>query len=344
MGLLENLYSISSIKEEIKTAIESKGVDMTGLSFADYPGAISSIQTGGNYSQLYVTENGTYYPDGSEEDAFDEVVVLVEPSLQSKTVSVNGTVTPDQGYYGLSAVVVDVPQSVTGYTEKQITEKTLNIVNLSNSASFVGGYAFYMNSSIVTVDLPNCLQLGNSWTTNYSVFASCSKLQTVNLPVCFYINDGAFEYCRNLSYISIPVCQYINAKAFKDCQSLSSLDLSVCVSIGNSAFQNCTSLSQISLPECVSVGSYAFQNCTSLSQIILPKCVNIGGSCFGNTILESLTLLSTSVCTLANTAAFTGTPIASGTGSIYVPANLVSDYQTATRWSNYASQIFSIPE
>ena len=50
-----------------------------------------------------VTANGTY-----DTTTNDEVVVSVAPNLQSKTVTENGTVTPDQGYDGLSSVVVNV--------------------------------------------------------------------------------------------------------------------------------------------------------------------------------------------------------------------------------------------
>lgn len=50
-----------------------------------------------------VTANGTY-----DTTTNDEVVVRVTSNLQSKTVTENGTVTPDQGYDGLSSVVVNV--------------------------------------------------------------------------------------------------------------------------------------------------------------------------------------------------------------------------------------------
>ena len=302
---------------------------------------------------LNVSVNNTYYP-GQGVDGFSQVVVDVQPELQNKTVvengeyiadqgyyglgtvtvsvpspqfvteslsvSVNGTYTPGQGVDGYSQVVVDVPQSVTGFTEKEITERSYRIGNLNNSALIVGGYAFFRNYSIVTVNLPNCLQVGPSWTTEQSAFALCPYLQTVNLPVCFYINDGTFCGCSALSYISIPSCQYINNKAFQSCTILSSLDL----------------------PECISIGNYAFQNCTSLSQISLPECKNIGSYCFTSTNLESITLLAISVCSLVNANAFTNTPISRGTGSIYVPASLVSDYKTANRWSQYSSRIFPI--
>ena len=45
--LIDNLNQIESIKTDIRSAIQDKGVDMTGVSFVDYPSKIGDIQTGG---------------------------------------------------------------------------------------------------------------------------------------------------------------------------------------------------------------------------------------------------------------------------------------------------------
>lgn len=61
---------------------------------------------GATVEPLSVAQNGTYTaPSGK---AYSPVSVSVTPNLQSKTVTQNGTVTPDQGYDGLSSVVVNV--------------------------------------------------------------------------------------------------------------------------------------------------------------------------------------------------------------------------------------------
>ena len=62
--------------------------------------------------ELTVSQNGTTTaPEGK---AYSPVVVNVQPPLQQKTVNANGDVTPDEGYYGLSKVVVEVPQGGGG--------------------------------------------------------------------------------------------------------------------------------------------------------------------------------------------------------------------------------------
>ena len=65
--------------------------------------------------ELTVNQNGTTTaPEGT---AYNPVVTNVQPPLQEKYVHVNGDVTPDTGYYGLSKVVVDVPPSGGGEGE-----------------------------------------------------------------------------------------------------------------------------------------------------------------------------------------------------------------------------------
>lgn len=55
---------------------------------------------------LNVTENGTY--EAQTGKAYSPISVNVQPTLQSKTVTENGTVTADAGYDGLSSVTVNV--------------------------------------------------------------------------------------------------------------------------------------------------------------------------------------------------------------------------------------------
>ena len=56
--------------------------------------------------ELNVSQNGTTTaPEGK---AYSPVNVNVQPPLQQKSVNANGDVTPDEGYYGLSKVLVDV--------------------------------------------------------------------------------------------------------------------------------------------------------------------------------------------------------------------------------------------
>ncbi|MDE6030658.1 MAG: leucine-rich repeat domain-containing protein, partial [Oscillospiraceae bacterium] len=88
--------------------------------------------------------------------------------------------------------------------------------------------------------------------------------------------------------------------------------------------------------------------CTALTAITIPKSVTtIKRGAFNNTALASITLESETPPTLEIDQYggdwFAGTPIASGTGKIYVPCGSANAYKTAANWSDYASRIEALP-
>ena len=287
--LISNLNTIESVKLDIKSAIKDKGVDMTGLSFQDYPTAIGSIQTGGTF----VTE--------------------------TLRVSVNNTYYPGYGVDGFSMVVVDVPQSVTGYTEKDVTEGRIDIVNLNNSASYVASNAFMGNNGLLTVNLPNCS------TVNDSAFNSCTHLSELNLPVCKVIKVSGFT-STNITSLYLPSCSVLGSYAFQFCKSLISVDIPEVETLSNQVFQNCSSLQTVTapklknialnvfnncsklqsvdFPECSYVGNQAFASCPFLSIVNLSNCLSIAGSVFAS--CTSLNTVNLNACSLIGNQCFTG--------------------------------------
>ena len=158
--------------------------------------------------------------------------------------------------------------------------------------------------------------------TDYA-FRGDTLLTTVSLPAATSIGTYAFYGCTSLTAADFPLVTSIGTYAFYGCTSLTAADFPLVTSIDTSALQNCTSLTTVSLPLVTSISSYALRNCTSLT---------------------SLTLSKNQVATLSSTSAFTGTPIASGTGYVYVPDNLVDQYKAATIWVTYANQILPISQ
>lgn len=104
-------------------------------------------------------------------------------------------------------------------------------------------------------------------------------------------------------------------------------------------FSRNENLSSVVLPETLTkVGYGAFSYCTSLSEITLPSSItSIGEGAFRNTNLSTLICLATTPPDLAS--GFSNSPIASGTGYIYVPDASVDAYKAATNWATYADQI-----
>lgn len=110
---------------------------------------------------------------------------------------------------------------------------------------------------------------------------------------------------------------------FRDCKQLKKVTYpSTLTTFKGGVFYQCTSLTKFTIEAQVigvnSEGSYGvFERCTSLSALIcLPENPPTAGINF-----------------IANT------PIASGTGFIYVPDDSVDAYKAATNWSTYTSQI-----
>jgi hypothetical protein len=142
--------------------------------------------------------------------------------------------------------------------------------------------------------------------------------------------------------------------SYKFCSNiiLEEISLPSCVSIGEHAFEWCEHLTSLYLPSCKRIEAHAFEYCTSLTSVSLPSCEFIGGGCFADcTSLKSLILPGETIVTLATEDALMGTIIHleqsdiwdDVEGKIYVPANLVEQYKTATNWSYYTRAITAIP-
>lgn len=138
---------------------------------------------------------------------------------------------------------------------------------------------------------------------------------------------------------------YLGMEVFRNYESLAVVDFPNVTSTGDNTFFSCHSLRTVNLPKlsavCINMFSYS-----SLNRLDFPSVESIDTRAFyGCSGLVTLVLgKADTVCTLKNVNALDKTPIAKGTGYIYVPDNLVEQYKAATNWSTYASQIKPISE
>lgn len=294
--LIDNLNTIESIKTDIKTAIENKGVNMTGVSFSGYASKIGEISGGGGVNPsgtLDISENGVY------------------------------------NVYSYASVSVDVPP-ISGWDQKSLTEGTIEITNLDNTASFVASNAFRNNATIQTVNLPYATSVGTS------AFYYCTSLNQVSLSVCSYIDEFAFASCSSLSQISLPVCSNIGGNAFRDCSILNSIYLPIVRSIGSVCFNNCRSLSSIMLPECINLNRNVFTGCLMLSTIVLPKLQTVDANVFR--VLSNQFDYIVSLYMGGYDVVNTGSAVASTLffdnvqKNIYVRSSLIDMYQQHSIW------------
>ena len=163
----------------------------------------------------------------------------------------------------------------------------------------------------------------------------------------------AFTSCANLVSVSAPVNEKgLASQIFKGCTSLTTVNLPKIRALGSDAFYGCTSLVNVAFPQLGATLNYvsngvaanAFQNCTSLQTCDVGIAKDIAANAFnGCSSLSNLIMRRTSICSLSNVNAFTGSPAASGgTGiNIYIPKSLYdhlgdngsSDYKAATNWT-----------
>ena len=152
-------------------------------------------------------------------------------------------------------------------------------------------------------------------------------------------------YNSALSYASFPKAKTIGSYAFYSCDNLTGVDMPLVETINSQSFYMCLGLLSVTMPKLKATASNCFGNCTKLAKADFTALTEIKASTFANaTKLTALILRGSTVVTLANVSAFTGSAIKSGTGYIYVPSALVDDYKAATNWSTYAGQIRAIED
>ncbi len=167
-----------------------------------------------------------------------------------------------------------------------------------------------------------------------------------------FVEDGvdelrpyAFSMYRNLTSVNLPNLTVIGERAFSYCIKLSEVIVPKLTTIRAYGFEYCGALPSMSFPYVTLVENHGFDRCTTLTQLEFGSTCTFQGSTFyGCSELTTLILRGSSVCTMTATNAFSYTKIKTTNGRIYVPANLVDAYKSATNWSGVASYIYPITE
>ena len=156
--------------------------------------------------------------------------------------------------YKGDATEVIIPSSIDGYEVEFFgsifsENESITSVEIPNSVTSIGHYAFYHCTNLTNVTI------GNGVTS---------------------IGGDVFSYCKSLTSIVIPdSVTSIGHYTFYRCTSLTSVTIGNGVtSIGNAAFYYCDSLTSVRIGNSVtSIGGYAFYDCYSLMSIVIPDSV-----------------------------------------------------------------------
>ena len=278
------------------------------------------------YYGLRATIDGSQYVYNSN-NAWEEIHMLTGTKVGSGAMPlrVNGT-TYDVTVLGPAVganynwmISLDKSVTITKITKGSTNYTDLVNIDFSDSSMFsqwtsVAGFAFDGCSNLTLSELPSSItSIGDS------AFYKCSSLVSINLDNVTETGVGSFAFCTSLTNIYTPSMITVSRTSFYKCTKLTSVSIPNVTSIGEQAFYG-TKLTMIELPSGVtSIGKQAFQSCTSLATV---------------------TCRATTPPTL-------GTEVFSSTSAnlvIYVPAESVEAYKTATNWSTYASKIQAIIE
>ena len=273
-------------------------------------------------------------------------------TLQDKTVTPSNVVqevTADEGYDGLGTVTVE---ATAGDRLDAAYSTGLESATLNGSGTFqlrtkelvLNGYTLLPDSAFNTNGILESISAPDATEIKDKVFNGCAKLANVNLPKVKKVGSSAFASSK-IQQISLPAAEILTNSAFSGCSSLISASVPSWTGdkdfTNSSIFSSCANLVSVDVSGVKSIPQSAFSYCRKLPSIELPVCTYISANSFVYcSVLHDIYLGANTVCTLANTNAFSNTPIASdSTARIHVPAALEADYKADAKWSTYADKI-----
>lgn len=157
------------------------------------------------------------------------------------------------------------------------------------------------------------------------------------------IADYLFAYDCGVTSVSLPNATTINTGCFQGVRALKNLHLPKLENVKGTNHIQDALMEKITFQLVTTAPRIAF--CIKLKMLDFHKVTTIGASVFQtDTVLSALIIRTETLCTLSNVNAFTNTPIAKGTGYIYVPRNLVDTYKTATNWVTCANQFRALED
>ena len=233
-------------------------------------------------------------------------------------------------------------------------------MNRTRKVTSIGSYAFFDNSGLTSVTIPNSVTSIGS-----GVFRGCSGLTSITIPNSVTsLGGGAFGYCTGLTSITIPnsvtsiesqafyrcsgltsvtipnSVTSIESQAFYDCYGLTSVTIPNSVtSIGPDAFYRCSGLTSITIPNSVtSIGSQAFWGCTGLTSVTIPNSVtSIGKGAFDRVDIPTVISLIENPFTItgktSDSRTFTQNTFNNAT--LYVPKGTIDKYKATDGWKDF---------
>lgn len=270
-------------------------------------------------------------------------------SLTSVTIGNNVTEIGYSAFYWCTNLKsITIPNSVITIGLGAFADCTsLTSVTLGNSVENIGNQAFAYCTGVTSITIPNSVtrlgdyafQLTNI--RNVYVPSSVSSMGANPFIGCFSLTSITVD--NSNSYFSSLDGVLFNKSKTRVISYPAGLSGSYTIpntvtAIGGSAFYGCSGLTSVNIQEGVQyLYISCFGQCYGLRSVTLPSTVTYIDGAFGNCWnLRTVTCLATTPPTLTEGS------IDDGVDYIYVPAQSVNAYKSASGWSDYSSRIRAI--
>lgn len=284
-----------------------------------------------------VTDIGSLFKNNTSIESFDEFKYFENVNLTGNS------------FNGCKLKRITLP-NITTIPYNSFANSGLISIELPSSVTSVGSQAFQGSSNLVEVVFK-----GNT-PPQINAFLSCNNLKVIkphgsNESSFKTLNDNLYSYDGKILYavpfgndvLETDSVETIYDNAFRAYSGgTTSLNFASVTNIKRDAF-NGSKIQKITLSKECTLGDYTFAN-SSLEVLVANGIKAIPYECFASSKLTSLVLNFDYIAKLSYVASLRNTPIANGTGYIYVPDNLVEDYKVAANWSTYANQIKPLSE
>jgi hypothetical protein len=245
------------------------------------------------------------------------------------------------------------------------------VMTFDGDVTLIGEEAFLLCGTLTSITIPDSVTSVYSnafeWCTSLGEFKG--KFAEDNGRILVVTDDDGNGFLagfarRGVTVYSIPDCvTTIGGYVFHRCENLTSVTIGDSVTaIGGFAFAYCNSLTSVTIPDSVTeIGGCAFSHCTSLTSVTIPDsvyfihghafeyCTNLSSVTIGSSVMliaystfKDCKSLINVYCKATTPPSLSGTDVFDNNGSgrkIYVPAESVDAYKSATDWSEYASAI-----
>ena len=365
MSIQSEITRISGNVSDALSAIADKGVTVpSGSNSDDLADLIALIPQGGSGSGGIIYQDLDGYLHLSE-DAANVISIVDELGTAGGTIrTITGASESGGGYSADDIAFGNISGAITISGSGAIRVSAFDGCNQITSfnapnVTELKDRVFGNCSRMTTVSLPSCTKIGAN------AFISCTAMNTIILPDSdLTIGNYAFRACNSLENHDFSKVSTINSHTFREC-STKSCQFNP-VTVNDSGFRDAKYFDIEYFPRLTTInGTYAFagpydpDRGSSATSFVAPLLTTIQSTyalSYNDTLvsidignltsipsytmrdnqnLEILVLRKSALTSLANIDAFTDTPFANGGsgGTLYVPNDLISTYQSATNWS-----------